>query len=220
MEKTCFLLAMCCSAALFLAKGCFGQTDACFAFVLRGDVAMTVLRYAADRGAGLIACGRHSYTFVQRVLLGSVSTSIIRRASCSVLVVPDEGGDASIEVVTQLTGSRESTEKGDWPALLQSFTKRNTGRGTRLDVEPASPGGAVSVEQGYLLLGVDFDPHDDRADIMLGDPETMRNHLTHRIAGLRAITEITDCHGRNSALRFDSMNGRYTLTLSDSNGLP
>ena len=56
---------------------------------LRGDIVPKVLDYAAAEGAGLIACGRLGHSLVERVFIGSVSSSLIRHASCPVLVAPE-----------------------------------------------------------------------------------------------------------------------------------
>ena len=60
---------------------------------LHGDPANTVVRIANAEGAGLITCGRAGHTFMQRLLVGSVSTAIIRHAACPVLVVPEHACD-------------------------------------------------------------------------------------------------------------------------------
>lgn len=67
--------------------------------VLQGEPAEELLRLAGKLGVGLIAAGRHGRGFLGRLLIGSVSTRLVRRARCSVLVVPPRlasgGGPAS-----------------------------------------------------------------------------------------------------------------------------
>jgi nucleotide-binding universal stress UspA family protein len=53
-----------------------------------GEPAEEILRYAASHSIGLIVMGTHGRTGVSRVLLGSVAESVLRNASCPVLVVP------------------------------------------------------------------------------------------------------------------------------------
>jgi nucleotide-binding universal stress UspA family protein len=62
---------------------------------LRGDIVPKVLAYAAAQGAGLIACGRLGHSLVERVFVGSVSSALIRRATCPVLVAPKIPSDAA-----------------------------------------------------------------------------------------------------------------------------
>lgn len=60
---------------------------------LRGDPADTIVAVANAQAAGLIACGRAGHSFMQRLLVGSVSTAIVRHATCPVLVVPEHASD-------------------------------------------------------------------------------------------------------------------------------
>lgn len=60
---------------------------------VRGDPAGTIVALANVNEAGLIACGRAGHSFVQRMLVGSVSSAIIRHASCPVLVAPELPAD-------------------------------------------------------------------------------------------------------------------------------
>jgi len=53
-----------------------------------GDPATAILAFARAAGADLIVTGSHGRSFVQRALLGSVSTRLLRSAGCSVLVGP------------------------------------------------------------------------------------------------------------------------------------
>ena len=62
---------------------------------LRGDVVPEVVRYAAAQGAGLIACGRLGHSLLARVFVGSVSTALVRQATCPVLIAPELPSDAS-----------------------------------------------------------------------------------------------------------------------------
>ena len=62
---------------------------------LRGDIVSSVTEYAAVRGATLIACGRLGHSLVERVFVGSVSSALIRHATCPVLVAPALPDDAA-----------------------------------------------------------------------------------------------------------------------------
>lgn len=53
-----------------------------------GPAAAELLRLAEETDAELIAAGRQGRGFIGRLLVGSVSTALVRRAKCSVLVVP------------------------------------------------------------------------------------------------------------------------------------
>jgi nucleotide-binding universal stress UspA family protein len=55
---------------------------------LRGDAAEAVLEFARDSGADLVVAGSHGHDFFERLVIGSVSTKLVRGAHCAVLVVP------------------------------------------------------------------------------------------------------------------------------------
>ncbi len=55
---------------------------------LAGNVATELLAYASRARADVIAVGRHSRSLVERVVLGSTTTRVIRSAPCAVMVVP------------------------------------------------------------------------------------------------------------------------------------
>jgi nucleotide-binding universal stress UspA family protein len=56
--------------------------------VLTGRPASALVQFAERVGADLIAAGSHGHGRLERLLLGSVSTGIVRNANCAVLVVP------------------------------------------------------------------------------------------------------------------------------------
>jgi nucleotide-binding universal stress UspA family protein len=56
--------------------------------LLRGDAAVELVRYAKEHHADLIALGGHKQGLVDRLLIGSVTTRVVRGAPTSVLVVP------------------------------------------------------------------------------------------------------------------------------------
>jgi nucleotide-binding universal stress UspA family protein len=56
--------------------------------VLNGKPVPAILEFADRVGASMIAAGSHSFTRVERFLLGSVSTGLVRNAKCPVLVAP------------------------------------------------------------------------------------------------------------------------------------
>jgi len=59
--------------------------------VLDGDPGPALLAYAKKTGCDLIALGGHDEPLIDRLLLGSVRTKILREAQCSVLIAPPAG---------------------------------------------------------------------------------------------------------------------------------
>ena len=56
--------------------------------VLNGKPGGSISEFAERVGADMIAAGSHGHTRMERFLLGSVSTGLVRNAHCPVLVVP------------------------------------------------------------------------------------------------------------------------------------
>src|SRR6185503_356574 len=72
--------------------------------VLRGDPAKELLRQMAESDPDLIVAGSHGLNFLSRLLLGSVSTRLIRNANCSVLVAPPDDKPGFIEELPEERG--------------------------------------------------------------------------------------------------------------------
>jgi nucleotide-binding universal stress UspA family protein len=183
--------------------------------LLHGDVADSILAYARH-DAGLIACGGRQHSFIERMLLGSVSTQLIRRAECPVVVVPDRGvAEPTEESASAVGGVVESWDANAWAGLIERFGRRNAGRPTQLRFKTASPQGAGSLEQGYRLVDATFDRAAARAEIVLTDPDSSNLQVSHRISNVRAVMVSTDASGRDTSLRLDTATGRCTVTLGD-----
>jgi nucleotide-binding universal stress UspA family protein len=63
--------------------------------VVQGNVTSEILRVAADLPADLIVMGTHGRSGFERVMLGSVTEKILRKARCPVLTVPARATDAA-----------------------------------------------------------------------------------------------------------------------------
>ena len=59
----------------------------------RGDPKSTIVDYAKDWDADLIVVGSCEKSRIEKWMLGSVSASVVKHASCSVLVVKPDGRD-------------------------------------------------------------------------------------------------------------------------------
>lgn len=65
-----------------------------------GDARVTILDYAISSGADLIVMGTHGRRGFKRLLLGSVTETVLREASCPVLTVPPHAPAAASEEAT------------------------------------------------------------------------------------------------------------------------
>jgi nucleotide-binding universal stress UspA family protein len=58
---------------------------------VRGDPAPALLAFAQQANADLIALGTQRHSFIERLVVGSVATRVLRTARCAVLAVPARG---------------------------------------------------------------------------------------------------------------------------------
>ena len=77
--------------------------------VLRGTVPRTLIEFATRRGADVLVVARHRHDVAERVLVGTVTAALVRRAPCSLLITPPDwrGGTARPSSVRRTrTGTR------------------------------------------------------------------------------------------------------------------
>jgi nucleotide-binding universal stress UspA family protein len=180
--------------------------------MLHGDPATELLSFATNVRADMIASGSHGHGFVARMLIGSVTTRMLRCSTCSVLSVPH---------LAAMTGVRTTAEppvvtaipRGQWSTQLDTFTRRNAGRRGVLEVDDPEIG-AQAQENDYPLLGAAFDAHGERVELMLGELGTGRRHLTRDIGGVTGIDVLRDDTGRDVALRVAHGAGQTLLTFA------
>ena len=179
---------------------------------LDGKASHEVLKFARKVGADLIVTGSRGAGLMNRLLVGSTATGIIRGAHCAVLAVPAAPGSdrmVGVEEVAEGPGS-----EARWAEELSAFTKRNAGRRGSLEVDDPDYGLLIQ-EHGYPLLGVAYDHHDKRVEIMLGDLEGTRRHLTRGISNVRSVDVLRDAGGRDRVLRVAHGRGQTLLTLEN-----
>lgn len=74
--------------------------------LLHGDPAEELLAFAGEKLVDLVAAGAHGRSALGRLLLGSVSTRLVRTATCWVLVAPADAAPVPV--------GDESDEPNDW----------------------------------------------------------------------------------------------------------
>ena len=181
--------------------------------VLHGRPAAEVLDYTAKVGANLVSVGTHGRGFVARMMLGSVTTTLLRGATCTLLTVPRD------PLPTRQTPKRDVAEGPTpdaplgWGRMLNDFTRRNAGRRTILEVDDLEIG-AQAQEYNYPLLGVSYSARDGHLDLMLGDPHAGGRHLARTMGGIVAVDVLTDGAGHDVALRVQHGASQTLLTFA------
>lgn len=181
--------------------------------ILTGDTARALTTFAERHHADLIAAGSHGHGFISRLVLGSVTTALLRTAQSAVLVVPPDSPPLD---TASFDGNRTvHVEPSEWAAMLADFSRTNAGRRTRLEIDDPEIG-AQAQELDYPLCGVTFDPHDRRLEIMVGALGSGEPHLSRSIGEVKSLDIFTEKDGRDAALRVRHGMGQTLLTFASS----
>ncbi len=180
--------------------------------VQEGALADTLLGVAEAIGADLIVAGREGLNAFERLMVGSVSASLLRGATCSVFVARAPLFADVDNLQRLLTGRSEGTSGEQWSAQLDAFSRRNVQRRTTLQSSYPKLG-AETLETGFALIGAMYDPGDERVELMFGDPGGASAHFTRSIAQVRTITILTGGDGTDTGLQIDHRDGLTLVTL-------
>jgi nucleotide-binding universal stress UspA family protein len=154
---------------------------------LRGSAAREILDFAEYARADIIVAGIHRRGVLRRLLPRELLNKLMRGTTRSVLLVPETPASQLGELGG---GPRYRTvalrAPAEWAERLREFTQRNAGRRVTLEVDDSELG-AQAQAVAYPLLGVDFDRHDGRVQIMLGDGGPGGRHLTRSVPNPVAI---------------------------------
>lgn len=178
---------------------------------VRGRPAPELLDYVGRVHADLVVTGTHGRGFVARTFLGSVTTKLMRAATCCVLTVPRN----PLPSVTAHQDAAQARSRGEqaWTALLEEFTRRNLGRRTILEVDDLEIG-AQAQEYNYPLIAAMYDGREHRLQIMLGDRTANGRHLSRNIGGVVGVDVLTDGDGHDVALRLEHGSSQTLLTFA------
>ena len=179
-----------------------------------GTVTEELLAVANDANAQLVAVGTHGPGAIERFFVGSVATEVLRHAGRSVLVAPEPPAAEAARLALRIHGTVDVVAPDSWAAVLDKFSKRNTGRPAKLEVDHPELGAQMQLS-GFALLGVTYDPHDERIDIMFGDAAAKTRHLTRSITRVDEISIAAPDGGPEGALRILSGRGQTLLTFLD-----
>lgn len=174
-----------------------------------GRPADRLLDFAEAHHADLIVVGRHGQGLIERLWVGSVATRVLRGAACAVLVVPQPALHARGMVTV-------SYPPGQWTAQLEAFSRRNAGRVTSLEMSDAARV-PFSREQGYVLFGTSYREGQNEVEIILGEANGRRRHLTSVIPNASSLIVVRDDAGADHALRIDHGTSQTRLTLVHAN---
>lgn len=93
--------------------------------LVRGTVPATLIAFATSHGADVLVAARKRHDVAERVLVGTVTGGLVRRAPCSMLITPPEWAKGSAD--RQLRSHRRrATRNGETP--VTTHPRRNLSR--------------------------------------------------------------------------------------------
>jgi len=180
----------------------------------RGDAVDEVLDLAQDHEADLLVAGSHGHGLVERLLVGSMATGLLKRAHCSVFIAPQPSAEEADRIQHALSHETLTRNPEEFAEMLAGFSRRNAGRLARLEVDDPLIGAQVQ-EEGYALMGAAYDPNDRRVQLMLGEPGgAIEQHLTRSIADATSLMIVADDDDRDVALRVQHGDGQTLLEFA------
>jgi nucleotide-binding universal stress UspA family protein len=181
---------------------------------LEGSPAEVVLALARAKEADLIVAGTHGRGMMQRWLLGSTSSALLRAAECSVLLAPTPGVAERCAIVRHMVGTSSVRVPEAWDAELRGFVRRNRHRPTMLEIDDPTIGAQVQ-ETGFALVGATYDAHDHRVALMFAGRGRQDAHFTRTLGSVRSLAVSSDARDVDHALYIQSDGGGTLLTFLD-----
>lgn len=181
---------------------------------LEGPPAEVVLAMARAKQADLIVAGTHGRGMVERWILGSTSSALLRAAECSVLLAPAPGVAERLTLVRHMEGTSSLRAAEEWDAELSAFVRRNRDRPTMLEIDDPTIGAQVQ-ETGLALVGAAYDSHDHRVALMFAARARHEVHFTRTLGDVRSLAVSSDSRDVDRALYIESGGGGTLLTFLD-----
>ncbi len=180
---------------------------------LHGHPSDRLVEYLDAIAADLVVTATHGYGFFRRMVLGSVTTELVRSAPCSVLCVP--GRARTIAAARASASSTQQTRTLAVEVLdseLHAFSTRNVGRICRVEMD-RDDFGAQLLGQGMPLVGATYDKHDRSVTLMFGASSLQGEHLSHHLAHCESVHLLTAGDGRDQVMRIVHAGGQTLLLL-------
>lgn len=184
--------------------------------ILRGRPANAIADFARNAGADLIVAGTRGAGLMRRILVGSVATGLVHKATTSVLIVPDRVGARTERIADSLHADADPATRSEWAAKLSEFSKRNAARRATLEIDDPAIGSQSEVVD-FPFLGADYDRQSGRVEIMLGEFTGSDRHLTHSMERISSIDILKDETGKDMALRVAYEGGQALVLFGREN---
>lgn len=186
--------------------------------VLYGKPGSKLLAFAEELHADLIVAGTHGRNFLGRMLAGQTVSKLVRGAARSVLVFPHGAAFKRLEQPLPENGVVENHT--EWIRKLDDFSRRNTGRRGRLEIDDPALGAQLEMV-GYRFLGASYDVPTKRAQVMFGNLDGVSPHLVRGISNVRSVDILRDEENDSDrALSIVSEDEQTLLLFEGTRGVP
>jgi len=178
---------------------------------VRGEPASALLAYAQQANADLIALGTQRYGVLDRLLLGSVATRVIRNARIATLAAPAPLVAGPAGLAPEGARVESSEDPAAWPSMLNAFSRSNRGRASLLEVGPEATA-LRPVASDLAFDGASTEPFSLRVRILL-ERSSDATHLSHEDAAVQRIAIVRDASGLDLGLRLRHLRGVTRLSF-------
>lgn len=179
--------------------------------VREGPTAARLLELADSEQADLVVVGRHGRGLIERLLVGSVATRVLRGARRSVLVVPEPPPGTRVQLAERQGATRNGVPRAEWQSYLDTFARRFAGRFVSL--ESSDPARGIHAQERGVLFGSSFDPYTEQLELILGEPNGRRRHLTRVIPDATSVATMLAPAGIERGVHIVHGTGDTLLTL-------
>jgi nucleotide-binding universal stress UspA family protein len=180
---------------------------------VRGDPAPALLAYAQQSGADLLGIGTQRHGVLDRLLVGSVATRVIRNARIATLAAPAPLVAGPAGLAPEGARVESSEDPSAWPGMLDAFSRLNTGRAALLEVGPEATA-LRPVATALAFAGASTEPGTGRVRILLERAESgTLGHLAHEDAAVERVAIVRDAAGTDLGLRLRHERGVTRLSF-------
>jgi nucleotide-binding universal stress UspA family protein len=174
---------------------------------VRGDPAPALLAYAQQAGADLLAIGTQRHGVLDRLLVGSVATRVIRNTRIATLAAPAPLVAGPAGLAPEGARVEASEDPRAWPSMLDTFSRLNRGRAGLLEVGPEAT--ALQPVADALALGGATTEGDGRSVRLLLERGTngTASHLAHVDDAVERLAIVRDAAGTDLGLRLRHARG-------------
>lgn len=180
---------------------------------VRGDPAPALLAYAQQSGADLLAIGTQRHGVLDRLLVGSVATRVIRNTRIATLAAPAPLVAGPAGLAPEGARVESSEDPRAWARMLDDFSRLNVGRSALLEVGPeATALRPVADELAFSGATTEGDGRSVRLllERTLGE---RAGHLAHVDDAVERVAIVRDAAGTDLGLRLRHARGVTRLSF-------